>query len=186
MVVRRQLYEKGKEAVQAARDPLIEVAQIVDAEARELRKIMEAQSEIKQQAQAQIGKARFAKEGTSQYPDATFTLRLAFGVVKGYEEDGKQVPFETVYEGLYQRAAEHKISRPLICGEMVKRKSKLNLNAAELYLLADIIGGSSGPSSKCAESLLGLFRWEFQSWRILLPEKQGRRWRCIRRGLLRR
>ena len=50
--------------------------------------------------------ARFALEGASNYPDATFTLRLAFGVVKGYEEDGRQVPFQTTFAGLYARATD--------------------------------------------------------------------------------
>lgn len=180
VAVRRQLYEKGKEAVEAARDPMIEVAQIVDSEARELRKIMEAQSEIKQQAQAQIGKARFAKEGTSQYPDATFTLRLAFGVVKGYEEDGKPVPFETIYEGLYQRAAEHKNKPPFDLPERwVKRKSKLNLKTALNFVCtADIIGGNSGsPVVNRAGEFVGIiFDGNIQSLvaDFYYTEKQGR------------
>jgi hypothetical protein len=180
VAVRRQLYEKGKEAVEAARDPMIEVAQIVDSEARELRKIMEAQSEIKQQAQAQIGKARFAKEGTSQYPDATFTLRLAFGVVKGYEEDGKPVPFETIYEGLYQRAAEHKNKPPFDLPERwVKRKSKLNLKTPLNFVCtADIIGGNSGsPVVNRAGEFVGIiFDGNIQSLvaDFYYTEKQGR------------
>jgi hypothetical protein len=146
VTLRKQLYQGGKEAVNAAKDPMIEVARTIDSEARELRKIMEAQSEIKQQAQAQIGKARFAKEGTSQYPDATFTLRLAFGVVKGYEEDGQPIPFETTYAGLYERAAEHKNKPPFDLPERwVKRKSKLNLKTPVNFVCtADIIGGNSG------------------------------------------
>ena len=43
----------------------------------------EAQEEIKRQAYAEIAKARFAIEGTSNYPDATFTLRLSYGKVRG-------------------------------------------------------------------------------------------------------
>jgi len=146
VTVRKQLYEKGKEAVNSVQDPMIEVARTIDSEARELRKIMEAQSEIKQQAQAQIGKVRFAKEGTSEYPDATFTLRLAYGVVKGYEEDGKQIPFETTYAGLYERATEHKNKPPFDLPERwVKRKSKLNLKTPLNFVCtADIIGGNSG------------------------------------------
>jgi len=144
--LRKHLYKEGKEAVNSAKDPMIELARTIDSEARELRKIMEAQSEIKQQAQAQIGKARFAKEGTSQYPDATFTLRLAYGVVNGYEEDGKQIPFETIYAGLYERAAEHKNKPPFDLPERwVKRKSKLNLKTPVNFVCtADIIGGNSG------------------------------------------
>src|SRR5262249_31092397 len=82
---RKKLYQEGAAAVEAANDPMIELARLVDPDARALRKIIEAQSEAKQQAHAQIGKARFAIQGTSSYPDATFTLRLAFGTVKGYE-----------------------------------------------------------------------------------------------------
>jgi hypothetical protein len=178
---RKQLYEKGKEAVDAAaHDPMIELARLVDPEARELRKIMEAQSEIKQQAQAQIGKARFAKEGTSQYPDATFTLRLAFGVVKGYEEDGKQIPFETIYEGLYQRAAEHKNKPPFDLPERwVKRKSKLDLKTPLNFVnTADIIGGNSGsPVVNRAGEFVGIiFDGDIQSLvaDFYYTEKQSR------------
>jgi hypothetical protein len=180
VTVRRQLYEKGKEAVEAAHDPMIEVAQMVDSEARELRKVIEAQSEIKQQAQAQIGKVRFAKEGTSQYPDATFTLRLAFGVVKGYEEDGKQIPFETSYDGLYGRATEHKDKAPFDLPERwVKRKSKLNLKTPVNFVnTADIIGGNSGsPVVNRAGEFVGIiFDGNIQSLvaDFYYTEKQGR------------
>lgn len=144
--LRKKLYEEGKSAEEAARDPMIELAQTIDSEARELRKVIEAQNEIKQQAQAQIGKARFAIEGTSQYPDATFTLRLAYGVVKGYEENGQHIPFETTYTGLYQRAAEHKIKPPFDLPERwAKRKSRLDLKTPLNFVnTADIIGGNSG------------------------------------------
>jgi len=60
---------------------------------------------VRRQAYDQIAQAKFAVEGTSVYPDAPFTLRLAFGTVKGYEENGKHVPFETTFAGLYERAA---------------------------------------------------------------------------------
>jgi hypothetical protein len=81
--IRKQLYE----GVAAAHDPMIELARIVDAPARAARKVFEAQEETKQQAYGEIAKARFAIEGTSNYPDATFTLRLSYGVVRGYEQD---------------------------------------------------------------------------------------------------
>src|SRR5256886_791882 len=100
---RKKLYSEGKSAVQAARDPMIELARLIDSDARAVRKTIETQSESKQQAHAQVSKARFAIEGTSTYPDATFTLRLAYGAAKGYEENGAQIPFQTTLEGLYQR-----------------------------------------------------------------------------------
>ena len=92
--LRKKLYEGGQPAVAACDDPLIALAKLVDPEARTVRKTIETQvEEVKRQAYAQIARAKYAVEGASTYPDATFTLRLAFGTVKGYEENGKQIPF---------------------------------------------------------------------------------------------
>src|SRR5262249_11416809 len=89
VAVRKKLYESGKAAVdEMAKDPMIALVKLIDEEARAERKVIEAQSEIKQQAYGQIAKAKYAVEGAGTYPDATFTLRLAFGTVKGYEENG--------------------------------------------------------------------------------------------------
>src|SRR6058998_1473811 len=102
--VRKDLYGKDAAALQAAHDPMIDLARLVDGSARKAKKIYDAQDEIKKQAYSEIAKARFAIEGTSSYPDATFTLRLSYGTVRGYEQDGKQVPAFTDFAGLYQRS----------------------------------------------------------------------------------
>src|SRR4051812_23222326 len=108
VAVRKKLFESGKAAVDAAHDPMIDVARAIDGEARAVRKRFETEiEEPKRQAAAAIAKARFALDGTNTYPDATFTLRLAFGTVKGYVEDGKPVPPFTTMGGLYQRSQEH-------------------------------------------------------------------------------
>ncbi|MBI2949587.1 MAG: S46 family peptidase, partial [Verrucomicrobia bacterium] len=146
VATRKKLYSEGKSAVDAARDPMIELARLVDAEARSVRKIIETQTEIKQQAYAQIGKVRFALSGTGSYPDATFTLRLAYGAVKGYEENGRPVPFQTTVAGLYQRAAEQKFKPPFDLPQTwVQRKNRLNQATPFNFVsTADIIGGNSG------------------------------------------
>jgi hypothetical protein len=143
---RKKLYEGGKSAVDAANDPMIALAKLVDAEAREARKIIENQGEAKQQAHAAIAKARFAVEGTSTYPDATFTLRLAYGTVKGYEEGGQKIAPHTVYAGLYERAKEQQERPPFDLPKIwSERKSKLDLKTPfNLISTADIIGGNSG------------------------------------------
>jgi hypothetical protein len=143
---RKQLYEGGSAAVSAANDPLIELARLVDGEARELRKTIEAQDEIKQQAQAAIAKARFALEGTSKYPDATFTLRLSFGPVKGYEENGQLIPAFTTLAGLYERSALMGNREPFdLLARWARKKSALDLNTPFNFVsTADIIGGNSG------------------------------------------
>lgn len=143
---RRQLYDGGAAAVSAAKDPLVELARAVDAESRALRKTVEAQDEIKQQAQALIGKARFAVEGTANYPDATFTLRLSYGVVKGYEENGQLIPATTNFAGLYERSAAQNNQSPFdLPPRWVEKKSALDLSTPYNFVsTADIIGGNSG------------------------------------------
>ncbi len=143
---RKKLYEGGAAAVTAARDPMIELARAIDGEARALRKIMETQGEAKQQAHAKIAKARFALEGTSNYPDATFTLRLAYGTVKGYKEGGKSIPAHTTFAGLYERAAEQQYRPPFDLPKIwLDRKRRLDLKTPFNFVsTADIIGGNSG------------------------------------------
>ena len=143
---RKKLYTGGAAAVAAAHDSMIEVARLIDTEARALRKIVEAQSEIKQQAQALIGKARFAIEGANTYPDATFTLRLSYGTVKGYEENGAPVAAMTTFTGLYARSAEQDNQSPFdLPPRWVAKKSALDLNVPFNFVSTnDIIGGNSG------------------------------------------
>lgn len=146
LAVRKKLYEGGAAAVAAAHDPMIEIARLIDAEARSLRKLVEAQNELKQQAQAIIGKARFALEGASNYPDATFTLRLSYGTVKGYEENGAPVAAMTTLGGLYARSAAQDNKPPFdLPPSWVAKKSALDLNVPYNFVSTnDIIGGNSG------------------------------------------
>jgi hypothetical protein len=143
---RKELYGKDVTALQAAHDPMIDLARLIDGPAREVKKIYDAQDEIKKQAYADIAKARFATEGTGSYPDATFTLRLSYGTVRGYEEDGKQIPAFTDFAGLYQRSAEHDNKPPFdLPQRWIDKKSSLNLATHFNFVSdADIIGGNSG------------------------------------------
>jgi hypothetical protein len=144
--VRKKLYKGSKEAGDA-KDSMIELARLVDPESRKVRKIIETEvEEVQRQAYAEIAKVKFALEGTSTYPDATFTLRLAFGQVKGYEEDGNHVPFETTFAGMYQHSAEHHNREPFdLPRRWVEKKDKLNLKTPINFVCtADIIGGNSG------------------------------------------
>src|SRR5439155_21893266 len=128
VAVRKDLYGKDAATLQAAHDPMLDLARLMDGPAREARKTHETQEEIKKQAYAEIVKAWFAIEGTSNYPDATFTLRLSYGRILGYEEDGKQIPPFTDFAGLYQRAAEHANVPPFdLPQRWLERKAQLNL-----------------------------------------------------------
>jgi hypothetical protein len=177
---RKQLYEGGAAAVTAAHDPMIELARIVDAPARAARKVFEAQEETKQQAYGDIAKARFAIEGTSNYPDATFTLRLSYGVVRGYEQDGKQIPALTNFAGLYQRSTEHNNQPPFdLPQRWIDKKSALNLETKYNFVSdADIIGGNSGsPVVNKANEFVGIiFDGNIQSLVLdcIYADKQAR------------
>ncbi len=146
VAVRKDLYSREAAALQAAHDPMIDLARLVDGPAREARKIHDAQEEIKKQAYSEIAKARFAIEGASSYPDATFTLRLSYGTVRGYEQDGKQIPAFTDFAGLYQRSAEHENKPPFdLPQRWIDKKAKLDLSTHFNFVSdADIIGGNSG------------------------------------------
>lgn len=143
---RKKLYNGGKEAVDSAGDPMIELARLIDEPSRKVRKIIETQEEIKRQAHAKLARVRYLTEGTNTYPDATFTLRLAFGAAKGYQEDGKLIPYQTTYRGLYQRAELMNYRHPFDLPERwLKYKSRLNLDTPLNFVsTADIIGGNSG------------------------------------------
>jgi hypothetical protein len=180
VAVRKKLYDGGASAVAAAHDPMIELARLVDGPAREARKAFEARDETKQQAYGEIAKARFAIEGTSNYPDATFTLRLAYGAVRGYQENGKPVGALTNFAGLYQRSAEHKNEPPFDLPERwIDRKAKLNPNTGFNFVSdADIIGGNSGsPVVNKANEFVGIiFDGNIQSLAldIAYSDKQAR------------
>ena len=128
-------------------DPMIELAKLVDEPSRALRKKVENEiEEPKRQAYAALAKARFALDGTNTYPDATFTLRLAFGTVKGYKDDGKDVPAFTNFAGLYERSKEQGNTGPFeLPKRWVEKKDKLDLKTPLNFVAtADIIGGNSG------------------------------------------
>jgi hypothetical protein len=179
--LRKKLFKGGKKAVDACEDTMIALAKLVDPESRAVRKIIDDQvEEVKRQAYDQIAKAKFAIEGTNTYPDATFTLRLAFGVVKGYEEGGKEIPFETHYAGLYERAKEHKNKPPFdLPKRWIERKDKVNLKTPLNFVCtADIIGGNSGSPviNKDAELVGLIFDGNLQSLVLdfVYTEKQAR------------
>jgi nicotinamide mononucleotide adenylyltransferase len=180
VAVRKDLYAKDASALQAARDPILDVARMIDGPARQARKIYDAQEETKKQAYSEIANARFAIEGTSNYPDATFTLRLSYGTVLGYEQDGKQIPAFTDFAGLYQRSTEHENKPPFdLPQRWIDKKSKLDLSAHFNFVSdADIIGGNSGsPVVNKANEFVGIiFDGNIQSLVLdcIFSDKQAR------------
>ena len=160
VAVRKQLYEGGKAAIDASTDPLIVLMRNVSPEARAVRKRFddEVDAAVRRDG-ATIARARFAQTGFTQPPDATFTLRLSYGTVKGYEENGKKIPSFTTMGGAFQHADEHGNKPPFdLAASWLKMKAKLNLEAPLNYVsTADIIGGNSGsPSVNKAGEVVGI------------------------------
>ncbi len=160
VALRKQLYEGGKAAVDASTDSLIVLMRNVDPEARAIRKRFDDEVDaVVRRDGATIARARFAQTGFTQPPDATFTLRLSYGTVKGYEENGKKIPYFTIFGGAFQHAEEHGGKPPFnLPNSWVKMKSKLNLETPLNYVsTADIIGGNSGsPTVNRAGEAVGI------------------------------
>lgn len=144
---RKKLYEGGKDAIAASSDPMIALAKLVDDEARKIRKQFEENVEEPQrQAYGKIAKARFAVQGTGVYPDATFTLRLAFGPIKGFEENGQQIAPYTTLGGAFERSKAQGGKDPFkLPDSWHKAREKMKLDTPFNFVsTADIIGGNSG------------------------------------------
>jgi hypothetical protein len=144
---RKTLVNGGEAAVAASADPQIVLARKVDPLRREYIKWTEDNvSSVTQRAGEQLGKARFAAYGKSTYPDATFTLRLSYGQVKGYPMNGTQAPSKTTLYGLYDRAASFDYRGPWELAARYKEgRAKLDLSTPlDFVTTNDIIGGNSG------------------------------------------
>jgi hypothetical protein len=157
---RKQLAAGGTKAIQESNDPMIELAKSIDKEARAVRKRYEEEVVAVERANyAKIARALFEKEGTKLYPDATFTLRLSYGAVKGYQEDGKRVPPFTTLGGLYERSKKfnHKFPYNLPPRWMEKQKAIDPATPFNFVSTNDIIGGNSGsPTINKERELVGL------------------------------
>jgi hypothetical protein len=141
---RRAIYSGQTEGADA--DAMLALARLVDAEARTLRAAAEARAEASAQAHSDLAAARFRLMGGSQYPDATGTLRLSYGTVSGYREDGVEVPFQTVTAGLYERHALQKNRVPFTLPDRwVQGRDRLAPGTPFNFVATtDIVGGNSG------------------------------------------
>jgi hypothetical protein len=157
---RKKLADGGTKAVEASDDALIRLARLVDGEARALRKRYEDEvEEPERQAYARIAQARFKRYGRGVPPDATFTLRLAFGVVKGYPVDGEALPYATTFGSAFERAEKQGHRPPFeLPARWREGKGKLDLATPFNFAsTADTIGGNSGsPVLNRAGELVGL------------------------------
>jgi hypothetical protein len=156
--VRRRLLEGGERAVEASGDPMLAFARAVDLHARLVRARYEiGVGAVVAKAAAEIARARLAELSDAAYPDATGTLRLSYGVVRGYDEpNGRMVgPFTTI-AGAFRRNTGHE---PLALPDSwLAARDELDPGAALGFATTnDVVGGSSGsPVLNRAGELVGL------------------------------
>jgi hypothetical protein len=157
---RKELAKGGREAIAASTDPMIVIARMVDAKAREARKRYESElTGVERTNYSKIARALFETEGTKLYPDATFTLRLSYGAVEAYTENGKKVTPYTTLGGLYARADSFKQEFPYnLPPRWLEKKSSIDLKTPFNFVTTnDIIGGNSGsPTVNKNGELVGL------------------------------
>lgn len=155
--IRQTLWDGGTAAVSASTDPAIRLAELIERTARPLRDRHENEVEaINEKSAEQLARARFERLGTSVYPDATFSLRLSHGVIRGWQERGQPVPPFTLLAGLFERAtndAPYKL--PLA---WLSAKENLDLSSRFNQVSTnDIVGGNSGsPLINAVGEIVGL------------------------------
>ncbi len=178
---RKKLYEGGKTAVDASSDPLIVMMRDVDPYARAARKRHDDEVDPVLRTNAgNIAELLFAQGGLSVPPDATFTLRLSYGAIEGYELNGKHVPWFTTIGGAYEHAAEHGSKPPYeLPSSWLKAKSSLDLKTPfDTVSTPDIIGGNSGSPviNKNAEVVGIIFDGNIESlpWNFVYDDVVGR------------
>ena len=190
VAVRKQLYEGGETAIEASTDPLIVVMRAIDPSARSARKQFEDKVDsVVRRDGTTVAKARFAQSGFAQSPDATFTLRLSYGAVKGYQENGRSIPFATNIGGAFEHAAAHNNQAPYTLPESwMKSKASLDLKTPLNFVsTADIIGGNSGSPTvnKNGEVVGIIFDGNIESlpWNFAFSDVQGRAVSVDSRGI---
>ena len=146
VAARKELAAGGADAILKSKDPAIRLARIMEPAYRELRSRTEAIDELERQAYTLINEATIAVEGTSTYPDATFTLRLAFGPVRSYEQDGETIPSWTTMGGAFDHEAAHEgMEAWELPASWKAAREKLDpATPFNFICTADIIGGNSG------------------------------------------
>jgi hypothetical protein len=177
--------------VAASTDAMIELARRIDPMVREMRRFVEDEVEAPTtRAMEKVAQARWRVYGRTVPPDATFTLRLSFGTVKGFPAEGTVVaPFTTFY-GLFDRSISHGGKEPWALAPRWKEKMPSVDGAVPLNFAStnDIIGGNSGsPVVDRAGNFVGIiFDGNIHSlaWDYYFSDERGRAVSVDARGII--
>ena len=160
---RKELYDGGLSAIELSDDTMLGLARRIDGESRKLRKIVEENAEIKKQAHAEITRLRLRSASGPIAPDATFTLRLAYGRVDGVHGRASEARPWTIVSDLFAKAKREKNNPPFDLpaswknAEAESSGSKFTETPLNFLSTVDIVGGNSGsPIVNVASELVGV------------------------------
>ncbi len=156
---RASLVDGGVAAVDGCADPIVQAVRDLEPVANGyVRRTAQLNAQISANAE-KLGQAIFAAYGTALPPDATFTLRISDGVVKGFPMNGTVAPYRTTFYGLFARASEFGDAGPFhVPARWRAKEHALDLDTPlDFVSTADIIGGNSGsPVVNRAGEVVGL------------------------------
>ena len=191
--VRKELWDGGSKAIDASTDPLVVLAKQIDPQSRAVRKAYEDNVDaVVRKNGATIAKAQFAIYGEKTAPDATGTLRLNYGVVKGYTLNGKKIPYFTTFAGAFEHEKANGAKPPYVLPasyHKAKDAGTLKLDTPlDTVNTADSIGGNSGsPTVNKQGEVVGiLFDGNIESlpWNFFYDDKVGRTVLTDSRGII--
>jgi hypothetical protein len=127
-------------------DPVMMFAKYATSRSSELQTQMRAYAAKQQPLLQLLGRAMYDVYGTSIPPDATFSLRIADGVVKGYEYNGTIAPVNTTFYGMYDRYYSFGKKFPWsLPTRWANPPADFNMSTPLNFVSTnDIIGGNSG------------------------------------------
>jgi hypothetical protein len=160
VAVRKSLAKGGRTAIAEANDPLIEMFRSFERDARLIRQTYEDEVEgVERQYAGRVAEAYGQVYGAKLYPDATFTPRLNFGVVKGYEEKGAKLPYATMLSGVFVKSDMADGAAPYALPKRwLDAKSKLDMSTPLNFVTTNdmMIGNSGSPTFDRNGRLLGV------------------------------
>lgn len=153
------LVDGAPASIAASKDPFITAARLATPRLNAANEIARETSARDEVNRTLLGRALYDVYGTDIPPDATFTLRIADGVVKGYEYNGTKAPVNTTFYGMYDRYFSNPGNEEWELPERWKKPPpELDLSAPMDFVSTnDIIGGNSGsPMINLDREIVGL------------------------------
>lgn len=141
-----KLAEGGPEAIYSSKDPLVQYILATRDEYKEFTELNNELTETEAALEYQLGQALYAVFGTTIPPDATMTIRITDGVMKGYDYNGTVAPLFTTFYGMYDRYYSHQKKYPWDLPERwLNPKEGFDMSTPYNFITThDIVGGSSG------------------------------------------